>query len=151
MTPLHSEKISADIHRSNLPSEWFLAQVRGRRESSARDEQVLDIEVAMAALRGGDSFIRQDSVSFSLLDTPGPNEAGAPPLPRIPTPAPLSILHPKVFDAQPKLQIPTLKDMQPPSVCSPFHPLYRTSTAYIARRVLSAFNWLCWRGGGGGQ
>lgn len=54
-----------------------LAQVRGRRESSANDEEVLDIEVAMAALQESASSM-QDSVSFSLLDTPGPNEAGAP-------------------------------------------------------------------------
>lgn len=62
-----------------------LAQVRTRRESSANDEQVLDIEVNMAALLGVSSGMK-DSMSISLLDTPGPNEAGF--LPRLMLAAP---------------------------------------------------------------
>lgn len=46
-----------------------------RRLSAASDEQVLDIEVSMTALQGATSDLNS-AVSFSLLDTPGPNEAG---------------------------------------------------------------------------
>lgn len=51
------------------------SQVRTRRKSSIKDEQELDIEVSIAALQGS-SFSVQNGMSFSLLDTPGPNEAG---------------------------------------------------------------------------
>ena len=49
--------------------------MRGRRESSARDEQLLEIEVNMAALQDIQGA-SEGGVSFSLLDTPGPNESG---------------------------------------------------------------------------
>ena len=50
--------------------------MRSRRRGAPSDEEVLDIEVSMTALQGAASD-PPSAVSFSLLDTPGPNEAGA--------------------------------------------------------------------------
>ena len=50
--------------------------MRSRRRGSGRDEEVLDVEVSMTALQGA-ALDSDSAVSFSLLDTPGPNEAGA--------------------------------------------------------------------------